>query len=200
MLKGGNGHDLIEIDEVDKRSDNFVNNYHSSSPKNVASEVQMDILENGQNSDSALEKACNKSDANKVTQYKKTMEQQITELNLQLVEMSTKLEYTTGKMNETENELRDTKIELYNTMKQLVDTRDECSFYEEMRMHNLRSHNELSEYNKLNLRLQGELCRANTDVDNLKQEISKRQNNVEQPKINFQVNSSTHGTYINEGN
>jgi len=34
----------------------------------------------------------------------------------------------------------------------------------------------------------------------LKQEISKRQNNVEQPKINFQVNSSTHSTYINEGN
>ena len=128
------------------------------------------------------------------------MEQQITELNLQLVEMSTKLEYTTGKTNEAENELRDTKIELYNTMKQLVDTRNECSFYEEMRMHNLRSHNELSEYNKLNLRLQGELCRANTDVYNLKQEISKRQNNVEQPKINFQVNSSTHGTYINEGN
>lgn len=78
MLKGGNGHDLIEIDEVDKRSDNFVNNYHSSSPKNVASEVQMDILENGHNSDSALEKACNTSGANKVAQYKKTMEQQIT--------------------------------------------------------------------------------------------------------------------------
>ena len=132
------------------------------------------------------------------------MEQQITEMNLQLVEMSTKLEYTTGKMNETENELRDTKIELYNTMKQLVDTRNECSFYDEqldeMRMQNLRSHNELSEYKKLNLRLQGELCRANTDVDNLKQEIRKRQNNVEQPKMNFQVNSSTHGTYINEGN
>jgi uncharacterized protein YciW len=49
-------------------------------------------------------------------------------------------------MNETENELRDTKIELYNTMKQLVDTRNECSFYEEqleeMRMQNLRSHND----------------------------------------------------------
>ena len=49
-------------------------------------------------------------------------------------------------MNETENELRDTKIELYNTMKQVVDTRNECSFYEEqleeMRMQNLRSHNE----------------------------------------------------------
>ena len=89
MLKGGNGHDLIEIDEVDKRSDNFVNNYHSSNPKNLASEVQMDILENGHNSDSALEKACSKSDVNKVTQYKKTMEQQITELNLRLVEMST---------------------------------------------------------------------------------------------------------------
>ena len=66
-----------------------------------------------------------------------------------------------------------------------------------MRMQNLRSHNELSEYKKLNLRLQGEVCRVNTDVDNLKQEISKRQNNVEQPKMNFQVNSSTHGTYIN---
>ena len=49
-------------------------------------------------------------------------------------------------------------------------------------------HNELSEYKKLNLRLQGELCRANADVDNLKQVISKRQNNVEQPKMNFQVN------------
>ena len=78
MLKGGNGHDLIEIDEVDKRSDNFVNNYHSSNPKNLESEVQMDILENGHNSDSALQKACSTSDANKVAQYKKTMEQQIT--------------------------------------------------------------------------------------------------------------------------
>lgn len=77
--------------------------------------------------------------------------------------MSTKLEYTTGKMNEAENELRDTKIELYNTMKQLVDTRNECSFYEEMRMHNLRSHNELSEQKQLNLKLQGEVCRAKTD-------------------------------------
>ena len=91
----------------------------------------MDSLENGHISDSTLEKACNKSDANKVTQYKKTMEQQITELNLQSVEMSTKLEYTTGKMNATENELRDANIELYNTMKQLVDTRNECSFNEE---------------------------------------------------------------------
>jgi hypothetical protein len=55
----------------------------------LVSEVQTDILENEHNSDSALEKACNTSDANKVAQYKKTMEQQITELNLQLVEMST---------------------------------------------------------------------------------------------------------------
>lgn len=78
MLKGANGHDLIEIDEVDKRSDNFVNNYHSSNPKNLTREVQMDISENGHNSDSALEKTCNTSDANKVAQYKKTMEQQIT--------------------------------------------------------------------------------------------------------------------------
>jgi HPt (histidine-containing phosphotransfer) domain-containing protein len=116
----------------------------------LVSEVQTDILENEHNSDSALKKACNTSDANKVAQYKKTMEQQITELNLQLVEMSTKPEYTTGKMNETENELRDKQIELYNTMKQLVDTINECSFYEEqieeMRIQNLRSHNELSEY------------------------------------------------------
>lgn len=69
-----------------------------------------------------------------------------------------------------------------------------------MRMQNSRSHNELSEYKKLNLKHQGELCRANTEIYNLRQEISKRQNNVEQPKNNFQVNSSTHGTYINEGN
>ena len=75
-VEGGNGHDLIEIDEVDKRSDNFVNNYHSSNPKYLVS----DILENEHNSDSALEKACNTSDANKLAQYKKTMEQQITEL------------------------------------------------------------------------------------------------------------------------
>jgi hypothetical protein len=44
---------------------------------------------------------------------------------------------------------------------------NECSFYEEqieeMRMQNLRSNNELSEYKKLNLKLQGELCRAKTD-------------------------------------
>jgi hypothetical protein len=46
----------------------------------LVSEVQTDILENEHNSDSALEKACNTSDANKVAQYKKTMEQQITEL------------------------------------------------------------------------------------------------------------------------
>ena len=61
----------------------------------------------------------------------------------------------------------DTKIELYNTMKQLVDTINQCSFYEEqieeMRIQNLRSNNELSEYKKLNLKLQGELCRAKTD-------------------------------------
>lgn len=94
----------------------------------MVSEVQTDILENAHNSDSALEKACNTREANKVTQYKKTMEQQITELNLQLVEMSTKPEYTTGKMNGAENVLRETKIELYNAMKHLVDTRNECSF------------------------------------------------------------------------
>ena len=98
-------------------------------------------------------------------------------------------------MNEAENVLRDTKIEFNNTMKQLVDTRNERSFQEEqledMRIQNSRSHNELSEYTKLNIKLQGELCRANTEIDNLRQEISKRQKNVEQPNINVQVNSST---------
>ena len=69
-----------------------------------------------------------------------------------------------------------------------------------MRMQNSRSHNELSEYKKLNLKLQGELCRANTEMDNLRQEVSKRQNNVEQSNINFHVNSSIHGACINEGN
>ena len=32
-VEGGNGHDLIDIDEVEKRSDNFVYNYHSSYPQ-----------------------------------------------------------------------------------------------------------------------------------------------------------------------